>query len=76
MDKIWTPPTSNSTARFINQIVVGEQTDNHPDGKSTSSHFELYIEAMKEVNADTSIVTKFISNIKKGQNVHDELKNK
>jgi hypothetical protein len=47
MNKIWTPPISNSTARFINEIVIGEETDIHPDGKSTASHFELYIEAMK-----------------------------
>lgn len=40
---IWIPPPSRSTARFINEIVLGEETDHHPDGHTFSSHFELYI---------------------------------
>ena len=56
VDRIWLPPVSRSTARFINEIVLGEETDMHPDGHSHASHFELYIEAMKEVKADTSVI--------------------
>ena len=47
VNKIWTPPAASNTARFINEIVVGEETDIHPDGKNHASHFELYLEAMR-----------------------------
>lgn len=56
VDKIWLPPKSNNTARFINEIVVGQQTDVHPDGKNHASHFQLYLEAMREVGADTTVI--------------------
>ena len=52
VNRIWLPSASTGTARFINEIVLGEETDEHPNGHSFSSHFELYIEAMKEVGAD------------------------
>lgn len=45
--KIWTPPAYNNTARFINEIVLGEETDVHPDGKNHASHFEIYLMAMR-----------------------------
>lgn len=53
LDRIWLPPASRSTARFINQIVLDEESDIHPDGHSYISHFEWFIDAMKEVEADT-----------------------
>lgn len=43
IDNIWLPPVSRNTARFINEIVLGEESDIHPDGHNHSSHFELYI---------------------------------
>lgn len=54
---------------------MGEETDIHPDGKNYISHYELYVEAMKEVGADTSVVTNFVGQISNGADVHKELKN-
>lgn len=39
VNKIWIPPVSNNTARFINEIVVGEETDVHPSNGNHASHF-------------------------------------
>ena len=57
-------PTSNPSTRFlINQIVLGEESDEGlPDehGNPTyASHFELYCDAMREVNADPSLAIHF-----------------
>lgn len=70
---IWVPPVSTNTARFINEIVMGEESDQHPDGHNFSSHFELYMEAMKEVNADVSIPQNFIKTLNKGATVKEAL---
>lgn len=58
-----------ATQRFINEIVLGEETDEGlPDanGKPTFvSHFDLYIGALEEVGADTKPILSFIKAVKK-----------
>ena len=48
----WKPSPNPRTARFINEIVLGEETDVDREGRP-ASHFELYLEAMEEVGATT-----------------------
>jgi hypothetical protein len=53
-------PVGNAKTRFlINEIVVGEESDLDQNGNRTS-HFELYLEAMKEASAPTNDILKFI----------------
>jgi hypothetical protein len=40
------------TRRFINEIVLGEESDLDKDGK-VLSHFEMYLEAMQQIGANT-----------------------
>lgn len=56
----WFPVGSPTTRRFINEIVLGEESDLDTDG-NVSSHFELYCQAMKEVGADTSKIDALVS---------------
>ena len=56
----WFPIGSADTRFLINEIVVGEESDVDPSGKRTS-HFELYLTAMKQANANTATIEKFIT---------------
>ncbi|MFB3306574.1 DUF3050 domain-containing protein [Pseudomonas sp. AMR01] len=55
----WLPPADPHAARLINEIVLGEESDEHPT-KGHCSHFELYLEAMAEIGADTRPIQRFI----------------
>jgi Protein of unknown function (DUF3050) len=61
----WVPRGTPSVRRFINAIVIEEESDiglPGPNGEETyASHFELYCEAMKEVGADASRPLEFVS---------------
>lgn len=59
----WKPHASADVRFFINQIVLGEESDEGlPDADGTPthvSHFELYCEAMREIGADPAGVMEF-----------------
>ena len=59
----WLPPRDREGARIINEIVLCEESDYGPDGQTILSHFELYLEAMREVGADTSRVEAFVGSV-------------
>ena len=61
----WLPTGSPRVRRLINEIVLGEESDTTEAGEATS-HFELYLEAMKEAGADTLLVERFIEKLKAG----------
>ena len=48
----WGRPAHPAAARLINEIVLGEETDEIAPGVYTS-HFQWYLEAMEELGADT-----------------------
>jgi hypothetical protein len=70
---IWLPPIDQLSARLINEIITVEETDHTVDGQNYCSHFELYIQAMNEVGADTAPIIKFIETIK-SHNINAALK--
>lgn len=55
----WRPVGSASSRRLINEIIWGEESDIDQNGKP-ASHFELYINAMKQIGANTNEILSFV----------------
>lgn len=68
----WLPAGNPKTARFINEIVLGEESDLDENGEP-ASHFEMYLDAMKEVGANTEPVQQFIASLTPDQRVSMQL---
>lgn len=64
----WFPVGSAETRYLINEIVAGEESDVDLNG-IRKSHFELYLDAMNQVGADTSQIEKFISLLKESNDL-------
>lgn len=61
----WLPPADIHSARLINDIVLAEETDEVAPGVYTS-HFDLYLAAMREVGANTEFIQDFIKRLQQG----------
>lgn len=61
----WLPPADPLAARLINEIVLGEETDEIAPHRYTS-HFDLYLAAMEEVGADVGPVRRFLAALREG----------
>jgi Protein of unknown function (DUF3050) len=67
----WVPTGPTGSRRLINDIVLVEESDERHDG--FVSHFELYLDGMREAGADTSVIGGFIDRIRGGQPVLDAM---
>ncbi len=58
----WTPGADATVQRFINELVLEEETDEAGPGApgEFSSHFALYLGAMREIGADADIPARFV----------------
>lgn len=64
----WTPSKTPQLARFINEIVFAEESDVNELGEA-KSHFEMYLDAMIQLGANTTKIDNFLSFINHGSSV-------
>lgn len=68
----WVPDGPTASRRLINDIVLVEESDEL--GKGFISHFELYVDGMRQAGADTSRIDSFIDLLRAGEPVIPSLK--
>lgn len=65
----WLPAGNPALRRFINEIVLAEESDvGLPDAQGHAtycSHFELYCDAMREIGADTEAPLRFVDQVRR-----------
>jgi hypothetical protein len=57
------PNSNNFSGRLVNEIVLAEESD-VDSNNNPKSHFELYLESMKEIGADLTLINKFVRKIR------------
>jgi hypothetical protein len=67
----WIPTGPTGSRRLINDIVMVEESDELGDG--FISHFELYVNGMREAGADTAAIDRLIDLLRGGAKVQDAL---
>ena len=60
----WVPGGDPGVRRFINELVLEEESDESFLEGEFSSHFELYHKAMEEIGADTSPSMRFVERVR------------
>jgi hypothetical protein len=68
----WLPPSNAKNARLINDIILSEESDIDADGVP-ASHLEMYIDAMKDMFADTSSFRRFSKHLNISGDVRNSL---
>jgi hypothetical protein len=60
----WTPGGDASVQRFINELVLEEETDIAlPGQEGFTSHYMLYLAAMREIGADADTPARFVQQV-------------
>jgi hypothetical protein len=68
VDVPWRPVGDAAVRRFVNEIVVGEESD--VDGRGGFvSHFELYLASMRETGASTAAIDEVLARVASGADV-------
>ena len=65
----WVPPKNTFAARLVNEIVLAEESDEVSPGHYRG-HFDLYVEAMGELDANGCPVLELVDLLSKGMNVN------
>jgi hypothetical protein len=71
VDVPWVPSAHAEARRLINEIVLGEESDQY-EGRA-ASHFELYLEAMRECGASTAGIDDALAALRRGESVDQAL---
>lgn len=64
----WTPSKNPKLTRFINDIVFIEESDINEIGEP-KSHFEMYLDAMVQIEANRKKINSFLKHIQEGNTI-------
>lgn len=70
----WFPKGNADTRFLINEIVVGEESDVDHAG-IRKSHFEMYLDAMHQIGADTRVIEQFLAELSQTHDLDTALNN-
>ena len=70
----WMATPNPNTRYLINEIVLAEESDLYIDG-SRLSHFEMYLDTMEELQAQTTILKNFLEDVQQAPTVFDAIAN-
>ena len=72
VDVPWTPNSNGFAGKLVNEIVLAEESDvdlnNNP-----KSHFELYLDSMKLMGANTSLIDHFIEELNQSKSYYEAI---
>lgn len=68
----WIPQGPRTSRRLINEIVLVEESDELGEGHT--SHFELYVEGMRQAGADVRPIESFVGHLRAGGTVREGLR--
>ncbi len=68
----WLPSSNSLGCRLVNEIVLGEESDEDNRG-GYASHFELYHRAMQKCGADTRCMDGFLNRLRDGDSLPNAL---
>ncbi|MAU63672.1 MAG: heme oxygenase [Flavobacteriaceae bacterium] len=72
VDVPWTPNSNSFSGKLVNEIVLAEESDvdlnNDP-----KSHFELYLDSMKLMGANTSLIDHFIEELNQSKSYYEAI---
>lgn len=66
VDVPWLPATHRLGSRLVNEIVLGEESDQDGQG-GFASHFELYLRSMRQCGASTQRIDHFVELLRSGE---------
>ena len=69
----WKPKKNAKLARFINEIVWAEESDWN-ESREPKSHFEMYLDAMREVGADSTKIMNLLARVEDLNGIKEALK--
>ena len=68
----WLPPVDAQACRFINEIVLAEESDGNSQ-VGFASHFDIYHRSMKQCGSNTSGIDSFLGELRRGISVRTAL---
>ncbi len=73
VEEAWVPSESRTARRLINDIVLAEESDLDLNGEP-ASHYEMYLHAMNQCGADTSVINRLVRKVREGHSLKSVMK--